>query len=179
MLLQFENLPVGVSTGLSYTYLLFYHFIGLLAVIMCYVIFFPNRTILIRQSVYVLCCLFTHLWCRYCASLLVNIRMWLCVVWVSVRGSVMCVWVNTPFLKYFSRFPSIPNGTAGELKLGYNVACAVLTSLDEGLTAITTFPISSGSTTAAVNPPASLFNENDLNKIQFDVPFLNTDCIFS
>lgn len=62
---------------------------------------------------------------------------------VSILGCVcvLCTCVRVPLHLNPSRSPSIPNGTAGEQKLGPSVACAILNQLAalEGLSVITAF----------------------------------------
>lgn len=85
--------------------------------------------------------------------------IWLCLCVVYV---CMC----TPPLKYFSRSPPIPNGTAGEQKLGPSVACAILNQLAalEGLSVITAFSPNPSSRTAATAAAASPLCPDDVNK---------------
>lgn len=86
-----------------------------------------------------------HQLCRVQGCVL---ELCLCVVYVC-----MC---TTP-LKSFSRSPSIPNGTAGEQKLGPSVACAILNRLAalEGLSVITAFSPNPSSGAAATVAAAS------------------------
>lgn len=86
-----------------------------------------------------------------------RIRLCLCLVYVC-----MC----TLPLKSFSRSPSIPNGTAGEQKLGPSVACAILNQLAalEGLSVITAFSPNPSSRTAATAAAASPPCPHDVNK---------------
>lgn len=100
-------------------------------------------------------------------------RIWLCLCVVYV---CMC----TPPLKYFSHSPSIPNGTAGEQKLGPSVACAILNQLAalEGLSVTTAFSPNPSSRTAATAAAASPLCSDDVNKYSLPSRYNNTLAVF-
>lgn len=87
---------------------------------------------------------------------------------ICSRLCAVSVCMCTPPLKYLSRSPSIPNGTAGEQKLGPSVACAILNQLAalEGLSVITASPRppNPSSRTAATAAAASPLCPHDVNK---------------
>lgn len=111
-----------------------------------------------------------------------SVSIWMCLFVVVIVVCVcMCAYVCTPPLKSLSRSPSIPNGTAGEQKLGSSVACAILNQLaaSEGLSVITAFSLIHPVELQPLLLRLHVFISNDMNKYSLLSPFFTQWLYFS